>query len=135
MMTSEPYTLILAGLLPLPGHCVVCGSNQRDCVDIGFTAEYFGAVLICTDCIKPLAQIPELGFRLQSDVEYILAANELLSKRDAAMTRIREDLRRALVAVADSVDERIIAADVDTVFGTEVSRPEPVDFSEVFRSD
>lgn len=34
-----------------PGKCACCGSVSKPVVDFGFTVDYYGAVLMCGDCI------------------------------------------------------------------------------------
>jgi hypothetical protein len=37
---------------PAPGHCAVCGSVSKPVIDFDMTVDYYGAVLLCTDCIR-----------------------------------------------------------------------------------
>lgn len=37
---------------PAPGHCAVCGSVSKPVVDFDMTVDYYGAVLLCVDCIR-----------------------------------------------------------------------------------
>lgn len=41
----------------LPGSCAVCGSVERPVVDFQATVEWYGAILICTDCILAAAHL------------------------------------------------------------------------------
>ena len=35
-----------------PGKCTVCGSVSKPVVDFDMTVDYYGAILLCTDCIR-----------------------------------------------------------------------------------
>lgn len=39
-----------------PGCCSVCGSVERPVVDFGTSVDFYGAVVICTDCIREAAE-------------------------------------------------------------------------------
>lgn len=41
----------------LPGKCAVCGSVERPVVDFGMQLDFYGAVLLCVDCIKEAASL------------------------------------------------------------------------------
>jgi hypothetical protein len=88
---------------------------------MGFNAEYYGAVLICEECIKDLANVEEAGLMLRSEAGGLLEENLRLTARDMEMEKVRRELRGDLVAVADSVDYRINRRLPDPV----VDSPEP----------
>ena len=35
-----------------PGKCTVCGSVSKPVVDFDMTVDYYGAILLCSDCIR-----------------------------------------------------------------------------------
>jgi hypothetical protein len=35
-----------------PGHCAVCGSVSKPIVDFDMTVDYYGAIMLCVDCIR-----------------------------------------------------------------------------------
>jgi len=35
-----------------PGHCAVCGSVSKPVVDFDMSVDYYGAVLLCADCVR-----------------------------------------------------------------------------------
>lgn len=37
---------------PAPGHCAVCGSVSKPVVDFDMTVDYYGAILLCVDCVR-----------------------------------------------------------------------------------
>jgi hypothetical protein len=124
MTTSDTFHVIPVGLLPNPGTCSICGSNQRDCLDWGITVEYFGAILICVECVRDLVNVPELGLMHESEVSAMMEDNLRLTARDREMESVRRDLRAALAAVADGFDHRIIKSVPDAVVTAKV--PEKV---------
>ena len=115
MIMSDTFHVIPAGLLPNPGTCSVCGSNQRDCLDWGITVEYFGAVLICVECCHDLTTVPELNFVSGQAVGEMLAENLRLTAREKEMESAIRELRASLVAVADGFHHRIVNSVPDTV--------------------
>lgn len=44
----------------LPGKCAVCGAVDKPVIDFGLDVDYFGAVVICTECMKTANQVVEL---------------------------------------------------------------------------
>jgi hypothetical protein len=111
MMTlpSDTFKYVPVGLLPMPGTCATCGSNQRGCVDFGITVEYFGALLICESCIIDITNVEQLGLMTRKEAAAIVEQNDLFVLRDREMVSAREDLRNALVAAADSLDGRVLS--------------------------
>lgn len=70
----------------LPGNCTVCGAVDRPVVDFNFDLDFYGAIVICVECMKAAAEIlgmvdresldrAELVQRAHSD--QIMAAKEL----------------------------------------------------------
>jgi len=133
MMTlpSDTFKYIPVGLLPLPGTCATCGSNQRGCVDFGITVEYFGALLICESCIVDITNVDELGLMTKKEAASIIEQNDLLVLRDREMVQAREELRNALVAAANSLDGRVGNVSVSSVLdttSTDQDLPDAFDF-------
>jgi hypothetical protein len=106
-MPSDVYTVIPAYMLPFPGKCWTCGSNERDCVDFKFNTEYDGAVLVCVLCIKELAKVEELGLITRDSVEHVVDANAVLMLQLAQAEMAKKELRNGVVAVLDSYDDSI----------------------------
>jgi hypothetical protein len=95
------------GMLPSPGICRTCGSNQRACVDFGVTFDYEGAVLFCVQCLQQLRFIDELGFIDRSTVDGVIQANMDLMLKDTALDLLRKELRDGVVAVLDRYDTAV----------------------------
>lgn len=89
-----------------PGKCSVCGSVERAVVDFGLDVEFYGAVVICTECFICAAQILDLvpGEKLrtaqlvQLDHEHQLneagrVANEYNAKLSDLLTEFANSLR------------------------------------------
>jgi len=108
MPSSEPFSLIPVGMLPNPGICRICGSNERACVDFGLTFDYEGAVLICVSCIQQLKYIDELGFIDRSTVNGVIQSNRDLMLKMTAIDILKKELRDGVVAVLDSYDLALI---------------------------
>ena len=75
---------------------------------MGFNAEFYGAVLICEECIKEIAHVDEIGLMLRSEAGGLLEENLRLTARDMEMENVRRELRDDLVAVADRLDRRVV---------------------------
>jgi len=108
MPSSEPFSLIPVGMLPKPGICRICGSNERACVDFGLTFDYEGAVLICVSCIQQLKYIDELGFIDRSTVNGVIQSNRDLMLKMTAIDILKKELRDGVVAVLDSYDLALV---------------------------
>jgi len=108
MPSSEPFSLIPVGMLPNPGICRICGSNERACVDFGLTFDYEGAVLICVSCIQQLKYIDELGFIDRSTVNGVIQSNRDLMLKMTAIDILKKELRDGVVAVLDSYDLALV---------------------------
>ena len=91
--------------MALPGKCAVCGSVERPVVDFGADVDGYGAVLICSDCIKSAAElvslvegnvqtqvVPPLNFL---DVE---AVNEYLARSNVASAALNSILADYIAA-------------------------------------
>lgn len=131
-MPSDAFRLVPVGLLPTPGTCCKCGSNLRPAIDFGITVEYFGAVLICVECIMDIVNVEELDLMHRSEASILMAENERLIRREDEMQLVRRDLRNALVAVADSIDSRVSHPSVSSMVIDEVTTPERFNFLEAF---
>jgi hypothetical protein len=115
MIMSDTFKVIPVGLLPNPGTCSICGSNQRDCLDWGITVEYFGAVLVCVECCRDLTTVPELNFVSGQAVGEMLAENLRLTAREKEMESAIRELHASLAAVADGFSHRVLNSVPDTV--------------------
>jgi len=75
-----------------PGKCAVCGysasgenepSNRRQYLDFGMELDFYGAVVICTECLTEVAVgmgyiVPEEADRLTAESERVKAENAKL---------------------------------------------------------
>jgi hypothetical protein len=120
-------------MLPNPGTCCVCGSNQRGCVDFGITVEYFGAVLICEECILDISNVEQLGLITRSEVAQMMEQNELLLAREERVQRERYQLRDAVVAVVDSFNRAVDDSEPSNLVSIPIAPAHRVNFLEVFR--
>ena len=102
-MPSDLIKVIPYNLLPNPGTCRYCGSNQRDCVDFGVTMEYEGALLICTQCfLGEVTKVDELQLVSRKEVAEMYDSREKMQFQLTAIALMKEALRSDLVAVLDS---------------------------------
>jgi hypothetical protein len=132
-MTSDTFHYLPVGMLPNPGTCCVCGSNQRGCVDFGITVEYFGAVLICEECILDISNVEQLGLITRSEVAQMMEQNELLLAREERVQRERYQLRDAVVAVVDSFNRAVDDSEPSNLVSIPIAPAHRVNFLEVFR--
>lgn len=92
-MTVDPRgkVQIIRNTDALPAKCVVCHKpvdGHREYVDFGFDIDYYGQVLFCVDCLRPVAEacdyIPYDEFKKLSEVLEIALdrGKELEAERD-----------------------------------------------------
>lgn len=122
-MPSDTFRYIPVGQAPIPGTCSVCGFDLRGMIDFGITVEYFGAVLVCVECIKELANCEEAGLMLVSDADSLRKENTFLAIRDMHINTARESLKDGLVAVVDSFNRTV--DDLDSSNVSLIKEPEP----------
>lgn len=107
-MPSDTFKYIPVERLPMPGTCCICGSNQRGCIDFGITVEYFGAVLICVECIQDITNVEELALVSEAAVfdwkMRVGSANHQIAILKAASKEIKDDL----VAMGNRIDDLVV---------------------------
>lgn len=92
-MTVDPRgkVQIIRNTNALPAKCVVCHKpvdGHREYVDFGFDIDYYGQVLFCVECLRPVAEacdyIPYEEFKKLSEVLEIALdrGKELEAERD-----------------------------------------------------
>ncbi|HEY0750374.1 MAG TPA: hypothetical protein VGD26_04430, partial [Chitinophagaceae bacterium] len=131
MDSSDKITLIKYP--GVPSCCAICrrGSDgELDFVDFQLSVDYYGAIVICTTCIAPVAQV--LGYVhednvtsvkdhahvLSLEVERLIKENERLRNTMDSVLAFRPDLKRDdsdanEAAVEDSGEEQL-AFDLDS---------------------
>jgi len=97
MALSESDRITITKYPPLPSSCAIClfsADGQRGFLDFQMSLDYYGAVVICEECVAPVAQL--FGYVPESELEEIgidLAATKL----DLERTRERHaELERTL---------------------------------------
>ena len=113
-----------------PGKCAVCGTVERAVVDFGMTLDYYGAVLLCVECITSAYTTVQLVVGDESAstpaVPHFLdevAINEYVRSANNSINRLRVLLDLNAVP-ASKGDEEV------------VSEPElPIEFVEPIAND
>src|SRR6476469_10518841 len=59
----------------LPGKCAVCGNVERPVLDFGLDLDFYGAVVICLECVTSAAEIVGLVPRERLDVAQLVQLN------------------------------------------------------------
>lgn len=83
--------------MALPGCCFKCrtGSENRDWfIDFNFSIDDFGAVIICNECIRQMAQVA--GYFTPDQAAAMTEENRLLRIEIAAITIRAEGLEQAV---------------------------------------
>jgi hypothetical protein len=95
--------------LPPPGKCASCGDTDRDCVDFGITIDYYGAVLICTLCLRSAAaewpnviSLIDTGMYQELSQEY-----DKLYAENQAIPNMIEEVRNELFDIINSLSNRL----------------------------
>jgi len=114
-MTSERFRVIARGSLPHPGTCIICGTDQRDCIDFGVDRDYVGAFLICIECAREFANVDELDLIKREEVVHLMEDNDLMKRQMAMSVDAMEDMQRGLVASVDIYIGRIRSLSPDDV--------------------
>lgn len=100
-MSSDTFRILhTGGVVPIPGTCCICGFDRRDFVDWGLNIEYYGAVLICVECINNLGQLEELDFATRQELNDARATIRNLMQTIREYERMRRKLEDGLVRVA-----------------------------------
>jgi hypothetical protein len=126
-MTITPQSRIQVFNAPIaaPGVCFLCGSaggsDNRKFIDFGKQIEWFGAVYLCTECLREASEA--MGYIQKSIFERLYTEHRQLEIKHAQLQRHNEVISDALgsyvgVSSSDSVDSVI-----DTV--PAISLPEP----------
>ena len=112
------FKVIYGGSLPAPGKCGVCGSVERDCIDFGLDVDYYGAVLLCVECISEAHSVAGLLASTQptplpSAAIDAGAINEYVRKSDDAVSRLLS-LLPAPTAILDAspVNDEVVPSDI-----------------------
>jgi len=128
-MSSDRFHFIQVEHLPFPGSCAICGSSRRPCIDFHIDIDYFGTLLICTECILESVHVPELDLMRRSDAVRLMEENDTMKRQLAMAVDAMEDLQSGLVAAVDTYVHRVrnltVEPVVDTLFPTE-EHPEHV---------
>lgn len=114
-MTSDRFKVIERQFLPYPGTCIVCGTNQRDMIDIGVDRDYEGAFLICIECAREFANVDELDLIRREEVVHLMEENDTMRLQMAMSVDAMEDMQRGLVASVDTYISRIRSLAPDDV--------------------
>lgn len=113
-MPSDFISVIPAGLLPFPGTCRYCGSNQRDCVDFGINTEYDGATLICTLCfMAEIVKVEQLQLVPFERIQQLSEANADLMLQMAATDMLKEKLRGDVLDLLDNYSSAVSGTSAD----------------------
>lgn len=128
-MTSDRFHFVPAESLPFPGTCAICGSNRRPCIDYHIDIDYFGTLLVCTECIIESIHVEELDLMRRSDAVRLMEENDLMKRQLAMAVDAMEDMQSGLVATVDTYVHRVrnlvVEPVVDTMVPTE-EHPEHV---------
>lgn len=120
-MSSDSYPVIPRMYLPTPGHCFKCGSNERDCIDLGFNAEYYGAVLLCIECGHELVNVDELEFVDKNTLRGLEDDSNTLSIVQAAIREAVEDHGNAVESANSAFVNRLVVFVADDRYADRVS--------------
>lgn len=116
MLSMSRFVFVERQYLPFPGTCIICGSNQRDCIDFGANIEYHGALLMCISCVKAMIdQIPQLEVVRKEEADKIASERDRLGFQHHLLMDGFKELKHGVVAAID---------DYGTAIGH--ARPEPV---------
>lgn len=99
-MPSDTFKYVQAGMAASPGTCAICGFDRRDFIDFGITAEYYGAILVCVECIADLSNVEQLDFVRRSDYNMVAALNNSLTNTIKEYEGLRQGLEDGLVRVS-----------------------------------
>jgi hypothetical protein len=128
-MTSDRFHFTPVENLPFPGSCAICGSSRRPCIDFRIDIDYFGTLLVCTECIIESVHVPELDLMRRSDAVRLMEENDIMKRQLAMAVDAMEDLQSGLVAAVDTYVHRVrnlvTEPVVDTLVPTE-EHPEHV---------
>jgi hypothetical protein len=87
------FKCIPVGVAASPNHCACCGSSTRDVIDFGFTAEYYGAVLLCTECVTEAGKT--LGMETKKEFSAVFdELNDEISKTGLRLELIENYISR-----------------------------------------
>ena len=129
---NDSYPVIKAGLLPIPGKCFKCGSDQRDCIDLGYDAEYYGAMLLCLACAHSLSDVPELGFVTADSVREMETELARLKRLEAKLGKAKVALNSGILSAIDSFDDILDSDDPLPVVVVETPEKSIPDFYGAF---
>jgi hypothetical protein len=114
-MSSDRYRLIERQYLPHPGVCAICGSNLRDCVDFGIEVDYYGAFMLCTECVVEVVNVDEVGLMRKIDAVKLMEENDLMKRQLSEVVDAMEDMQSGMVAVIDTYIHRVRNLTVEPV--------------------
>jgi hypothetical protein len=116
-----------------PGKCAVCGAVDKPVVDFNMTIEFYGAILICANCIREAAS--GVGMVSESDLidsqkELAQSVEEHLANRN--MRAVSNDFLYTLNGILTSVSDYILpSSDSDSdVVGEQTTPAEPTLFDD-----
>lgn len=128
-MSSDRYHYIEPEFLPFPGSCAICGSNRRACLDFNIDIDFFGTLLVCTECIVEFVNVEQLGMMRKSDAIKLMEENDLMKRQLTMAVDAMEDMQSGLVATVDTyvhrVRDLVVEPVVDTLLPTK-EHPEHV---------
>ena len=84
-----------------PGKCAVCGAVDKPVIDFGMDLDFYGAVLMCTECIRTAAEVADLyegaataAAQVVPPLHYldVGALNEYLARSNVAATALNSIL-------------------------------------------
>lgn len=104
-MPSDTFKFVPAGLAPAPGTCMICGSNQRDFIDWGREAEYYGAILFCVDCVKDITNVEQLGITTTEEIDKLNKHLVEMTHELKTLREYREKVRNGVLFVLDDIGD------------------------------
>lgn len=131
-MSSDSFPVIPAGLLPTPGTCSKCGSNLRDCIDLGINVDYYGAVLLCVSCAGEFVNVDQLNLVTKHKFDEIKYQYDKLSHGFNDLNNALTGLRDGLLRDIDAFDSAVRGASFGTIPGTEIVDEEQSDLDSLY---
>jgi hypothetical protein len=131
---TTPSKYVLTKSLALPSTCMGCHRSANgivDFIDLGFSLDWYGAVGLCTDCVKemltlidyvPVAKVAELqeeNLKLREALVIERSYVDRLTSGLHAISALRSDLSRDLLT-----DEKSDSTDEQSVGTTEPGNPQ-----------
>lgn len=129
-----------------PGKCACCGSVNKPVVDFGFTVDYYGAVLMCGECIREALALLDTVFPVEGVQDQVVplpaidveAINVYVRTASDAIDRLRSVLPDVVLPVEESEElpddpdpDAGITNEADNAYDKSVSIEGPDDSTDV----